>query len=143
MANKKVLKKLEIEHYYSFNIGWANEFEVNVCVTPDIIASRRHRDPILGTFEPRIEGQKFAGFFAGIGCNGYLFLPPEFDPDLVAHETYHLIDYMMDRLGVVNRDGEVMAYHLGWVVGKVSEIYLRISKNAKKVDKRVDTEFEN
>jgi hypothetical protein len=50
---------------------------------------------------------------------------------------------MMDRLGVVNRDGEVMAYHLGWVVGKVSEIYLRISKNAKKVDKRVDTEFEN
>ena len=140
MASKKVLKKLDNESYWSFTIGWASEFEVNVCITPDVLASRHHREPLLGPLE-RITDP--AALFCAKGNAGYLFLPVVFDPDTVAHEVYHLIDYMMDRLGVVNRDGEVMAYHLGWVVGKVSEIYLRISKNAKKVDKRVDTEFEN
>ena len=72
-----------------------------------------------------------------------MFLPPEFDPDTVVHEVYHLVDYVMDRLGVLTRDGEIMAYHLGWIVGRVSEVYLRVSKLTKKADKRVDTEFEN
>jgi len=143
MAKKKVLKPLKIEDQWAFDIGWANEFEVIVVVSPDIEASRRHRDCIFGPLENRIPGQKFAGFFAGSGCKGYLFLPPEFDPDTVVHEVYHLVDYMMDRLGVLHRDGEVMAYHMGWIVGKVSRIYLRIKNAAKTIDKRVDTEFEN
>jgi hypothetical protein len=141
MAKKKVLKKLPGEEYWKFDIGWANNFAVNVCITPDIDKSRRHRDPILGAFEKRIDGQNFAGLFCAVGCDGYLFLPPVFDPDTVAHEAYHLIDYMMDRLGVQEpRDGEIMAYHLGYVVGKVSEVYLKAKaeqqkKSVKKLDK--------
>jgi hypothetical protein len=47
----------------------------------------------------------------------------------------------MDRLGVQEpRDGEIMAYHLGYVVGKVSEVYLKAKaeqqkKSVKKLDK--------
>lgn len=140
MAKKKVLKKLDIESYWSFNVGWASDFEVNVCITPDILASRNHRNPILGPLE-RITDP--AALFCAQGNAGYLFLPVVFDPDTVAHEVYHLIDYFMDRLGVRDRDGEVMAYHMGWIVGKISEIYLRVRKIAQKPDKRVDTEFEN
>jgi hypothetical protein len=140
---KKVLKPLPNEHQWAFTIGWASDFEVTVIITPDIIASRKHRNEILGVFEQPRCGQKYAAFFSAVGGYGYLFLPPVFDPDTVAHETYHLVDYMMDRLGVTQRDGEVMAYHLGWIVGKVSEVYLRVSKLTKKADKRVDTEFEN
>ena len=142
MANKKVLKNLPIEKHWAFTIGWANDFEVNVVITPDINASRNHRNELLGVDGPHTH-RALAGLFAASGLRGWLILPPEFDPDTVAHEVYHLVDYVMDRLGVLNRDGEVMAYHLGWIVGKVSEVYLRISKSAKKLDKRVDTEFEN
>jgi hypothetical protein len=129
----KRLKKLPEENYWSFRIGWANNFAVNVCITPDINKSRHHRDPILGAFEKRVD-QNFAGLFCATGCDGYLFLPPVFDPDTVAHETYHLIDYMMDRLGVQEpRDGEIMAYHLGYVVGKISEVYLKVKAEEKKL----------
>lgn len=141
MTRKKLLKKLDLEHYYTFNVGWANEFEVNVCVTPDVRESRGHRDEILGTLPERI-GSPVA-LFCGKNNKGYMFFPLIFDPDTVAHETYHLVDYMMDRLGVEVRDCEVMAYHIGWIVGKVSEIYLHIKKLEKITDKRVDTEFEN
>jgi len=142
MARKKVLKNLPIEKHYAFNIGWANDFEVNLVITPDINASRNHRKELLGIDGPHTN-RALAGLFAASGLRGWLFLPPEFDPDTVAHEVYHLVDYVMDRLGVLTRDGEIMAYHLGWIVGRVSEVYLRVSKLTKKADKRVDTEFEN
>jgi hypothetical protein len=130
MAKRKTIKKLEEEHYYFFNIGWANDFEVNICITPDVMKSRKHRDELLGQLRPRCENA--CALFCALEGKGWLFLPMEFDPDTVAHETYHLVDYMMDRLGVEHRDGEVMAYHMGYVVGKISEVYVRVKAEAKK-----------
>lgn len=129
MANSKYLKKLPFESYWEFNIGWANEATVNVCITPDIRKSREHRDPILGELPDKV-GQP-VGLFCGKGRQLYIFLGPIFDPDTVAHESYHAVDYIMAYLGVEHRDAEVMAYHLGWIVGKISEIYLKIKKEKR------------
>jgi hypothetical protein len=48
----------------------------------------------------------------------FIFLKPNVSVGTIAHESWHAIEHMMERFNV-RPEGEVIAYHLGYLVDKV------------------------
>ena len=132
MAKKPFKDVPDDEESRMFYIDWANEFQVVLVLTSDIERSRKARDSVFNrSYESREHG--VAGLFASTGKKGYIFLGQNYDADVSAHEVYHLVDYIMHYLDVKERDGEVMAYHIGYLCGEIAKFYLHVkNKKAKK-----------
>jgi hypothetical protein len=49
-----------------------------------------------------------------------IFLPYNVSVDTIAHESWHVVHQIMNHVGV-ELDSETVAYHLGYLVGKIFE----------------------
>lgn len=73
---------------------------------------------------PFDEDDKTAGALT-IHCQdeaiSYIFIPYKVSLDLMVHEAYHAIRHMLLKHSVKIDDNEVVAYHLGYLVQKISD----------------------
>ncbi len=94
----------------------AFDYNVRVIFSTDVVRSRIARDKILGKYD-------------GVRCSAmhcwnpsqaisYLFLPHKVPPATVAHEAWHAVRRMLRFCGA-ELDNEVVAYHLGYLVGEI------------------------
>lgn len=105
-------------------------YEVYVCISDDIVASRQKRD---GYFGEKFTGGDALGLHSyPLGSTGisWLFFPIIVRPGTVAHESWHCIFRMMSWVGA-DIENEVVAYHLGYLVEKVTKA-LEVSRERSK-----------
>ena len=60
--------------------------------------------------------------------NGWanIYIPFDAHMGTIAHESYHAVEAMMKFIGA-NKESEVVAYHLGFLVDKIVEFNLKVA----------------
>jgi hypothetical protein len=102
--------------------AWS-EFKIYAIFTDDLAASRIRRYETAGAAG---DSSVSALFTRGAGNYGHLFFKPDASAEIITHECWHAIWWMFTWAGVTNWDNETTAYHLGYLVGKVSEFQAKI-----------------
>jgi hypothetical protein len=120
----------------TFNV-WS-DFKVYVVFTKDLAASRIKRYETAGV---AADSSTAALFTKGAGGYGHLFFKPDACAEIIAHECCHAVWYLFEWAGVAKWDNETLAYHIGHLVGRVSEFQAEVLKNgsAKRKSKRSRT----
>jgi hypothetical protein len=98
-------------------------FKVYVIFTDDLAKARVAR---YGSAGVAAEEGTAALFTRGNGGYGHLFLHPDSCARIIAHECWHAVWWMFKWAGVADWDNETCAYHLGYLVGKVSEFQAKV-----------------
>ena len=96
----------------------AFDYHVHLGVTGDVVASRTERNGILGVYDASPAGAMHA--YNRETAEAYLFLPFDVRPATIAHESWHAVRRMLVFCGA-ELDNETVAYHLGYLVGKIHE----------------------
>jgi hypothetical protein len=105
--------------------------EIDVVLTSNVDASVKRRDP---NHEP---GTAYAICMHSAGNPKCLIvLPYGPSPRTIAHECWHAIRWMLDFCGATY-ENETVAYHLGHLVGEVSE-FARKNNKPRTIRKRPD-----
>lgn len=89
-----------------------SEYTVYVVLTKDIPEAARKRC-IPGDFDYT------RGLHVRNGFTSWMFLHPRACSSTVAHECWHAVEGIMKAIGA-DPESEVIAYHLGYLVGEVS-----------------------
>jgi hypothetical protein len=99
---------------------WSN-YQVHIIFTENIretclkrfnLVSRSADADAVHVVSNKFEGHSFLIFLIGNASSG-----------TIAHEAYHAVDQLLDFNGVHgNYDGEVVAYHLGYIVDEACKI---------------------
>ena len=103
----------------------AFDYLVRVTFTDDVVAARVKIDSIVGKYPGGPAGAIHS--WADDNPVSYLFLPYDARPSTIAHECWHVVRQML-RICGAELENEVVAYHLGWLVGKVHDIQKRLRK---------------
>lgn len=98
-------------------------YRVHFVFTNDLCRARGLYDGILG-HNGTMDSDGTAGLhaFAREGKHAwvsYIFLEWNASPNQIAHESSHAVERMFDWAGITKFDGEVIAYHYGWLVGQI------------------------
>lgn len=101
----------------------AFEYDVHIVFSSDVVASRIKRDDILGKYDAGPAGGLHS--YTPDGSYSYLFISPDALPSTIAHEAWHCIRRMMVHCGA-ELENEVVAYHLGYLVGEIHKRQGRI-----------------
>jgi hypothetical protein len=123
------------DHQASFTFAVWSSFKVYFVFTDDLVASRRKR---YGTAGAAADGTIDALFTRGAGGYGHLFFKKDASAAIITHECCHAIWYLFEWAGVQKWDNETLAYHLGHLVGRVSDFQAKVlhSKNKRTHGKR-------
>lgn len=95
-----------------------SDYSVHVEITSDLKRSMAKYPPTKAVFET-----------VDVGCDGiavhvdgenvaFIFLPYHASVGTIAHEAWHIIKAMMERMDV-ELDSETVAYHLGYLVDEI------------------------
>ena len=117
----KKTKHNDYETCVKFDV-WS-EFKTYIIFTGDLAASRRRRYETAGAAGE--EGTS-ALFTRGAGAYGHLFFRYDASAEVIAHECWHAIHAMFAWAGVKDWDNETVAYHLGYLVGRVSAFQAKV-----------------
>lgn len=117
----KRTKADDFETVVKFDVWSA--FKAHIVFTDDLAASRITRYETAGVAG---DSSTEALFTRGAGGYGHLFFRPDACARVIAHECWHAIWWMMTWAGVEDWDNETLAYHLGYLVGKVSEFQAKV-----------------
>ncbi len=87
--------------------------------------------------EPQI-GENSEAFTLGSIPGGYsiIYLKKDAKIGTIAHESYHAVKHLMKFIGSPGDDGEVVAYHLGYIVDKAVEFNLKVADRFEIAAKR-------
>jgi hypothetical protein len=96
----------------------AFEYGIHLVFSDDVVASRTKRDGFLGKYDGGPAGGLHS--YTPDGSYSYLFLRFNANPSVIAHEAWHCIRRMMVYCGA-ELENEVVAYHLGYLVGFIHE----------------------
>lgn len=112
------MKKLKAKESCSELSFDAFAYEVHVVFTADVPGSRVKRDNIFGKYD----GSPALGLhsYSPEEPFSYLFLRPDAHPSTIAHESWHCVRRMLHYCGA-ELENEVVAYHLGYLVGFIHE----------------------
>jgi hypothetical protein len=119
------LKRKSREHMHEVYFA-AFQYYVRIIISDDVVVSRKKRDGILGELFDESE-------CLGMHCcnrpdaTSYLFLTYHSLPSTIAHEAWHAVRRMLVFCGA-ELDSEVVAHHLGYLVG---EIHTQIKRGCK------------
>lgn len=102
--------------------AWAG-YQVHVVFSGDLARSRRGRYGSTGIAEE----PKTAAFHTSTeDGHSHIFFKPDASAGVIAHESWHAIYRMFDWAGVIRFDNEATAYHLGHLVGAVSDFQRKV-----------------
>jgi len=101
---------------------WSN-FTVHVVFTDNIARSRTGRYETAGA---AADPDTAALFTRGAGGYGHLFFQSDACARIIAHECWHALWWMFQWAGATTWDNETTAYHIGYLVGKVSEFQAKV-----------------
>jgi len=90
-------------------------------ISTDLIKSRKKRYKILG-HDNDLDG--YTGLFSSNGGHdGFIFLGPDADAEVIAHEAFHAVCYIMNHIGTIlcDESEECFAYPLGYLVGSITK----------------------
>src|SRR5208282_5398543 len=114
-------KYKDFEKIIKFDI-WS-DFKVHVVFTTDLAQSRIERYDSAGA---AADSSTAALFTRGAGGYGHIFFKPAACAQVIAHECCHAIWYMFEWAGVEKWDNETLAYHLGYLVGRVTDFQTKV-----------------
>lgn len=109
-----------------------SDFKVHVVFSHDLAKARVKR---YGTAGVAAEDGTAALFTRGNGGYGHLFLKPDACARIIAHECWHAVWWMFKWAGVEDWDNETCAYHLGYLVGRVSDFQAKVLSQIKHQEK--------
>jgi hypothetical protein len=100
----------------------AFDYRVRIIFTSNVVGSRTKRDSLLG----RYDGASALAMhdYVPDKAQSYLFLPLDAAASTIAHECWHVVRRMLALCGA-GLDNEVVAYHLGHLVGEVHKFQKR------------------
>jgi hypothetical protein len=101
---------------------------VEVCVTDNVLAAVQKYIKNSNRTKP------IRAVYYTLEAQGrsMLFLPIDIEPGELAHECYHMSRHIMGEIGATGSDEEFVAYLLGYLVEKTTEI---VEKAKKALDK--------
>lgn len=102
-----------------------SNYSVRVIVTEDLANSFGKR---LG--EHRLHGSTDAACFHDNNGRTWMFLRPDSDEGVVAHEAWHVLYGIHDYIGA-KIENEIVAYHLGFLINAVHK-FLKAVKSKRK-----------
>ncbi len=120
----KMIKDGDFEKTVIFSVF--SNYRVHIVITDNLARSRKAR---YGT-EGKSEGA-VALSSSSVDGHSHIFMKEDASAEIIAHESFHIIYRMFEYIGADKMDNEIWAYHLGWLVGKVSEFQARI-RNVRK-----------
>ena len=109
------MKFVDYQTRIKFDV-WS-DFKVYVVFTEDLAKSRIKRYETAGVASDSDTG---ALYTRGAGGYGHLFFKTDASAEVIAHECFHALWHMFNWAGVQEWDNETAAYHIGYLVGKVS-----------------------
>jgi hypothetical protein len=101
---------------------WSN-YAVHIVFTDDLAKSRIARYGSAGAAGDIGTG---ALFTRGNGGYGHLFFQIDACARVLTHEAWHAVWAMFEWAGVKDWDNETVAYHLGYLVGKISDFQAKV-----------------
>ena len=118
------------EHVKLVRFAVFQNYAVRIILTDDILASRKKLDPLIG--QP-YDGD---GHCSGMHCYSklhdgvsWLLVTPATTPGVVAHECWHAVYRLMQWAGA-NAENEVIAYHLMYLVARVTS-WMRVNSRRR------------
>jgi hypothetical protein len=115
----------DFEKRVTFKV-WS-DYKVYIVFTDDLAASRISRYETAGVAG---ESGTAALFTRGAGGYGHLFFLKDACARIITHECVHAIWALFDWSGVKQWDNETLAYHLGYLVGEVSEFQAKVLRES-------------
>ena len=121
----KRLKKTKFNDYEEVvTFGVYSNYRIHIIYTDSIPRSSKARYGSEGRTENAAAYHRQAG-----GGHSHVFFTERWEPGVIAHECFHAIWAMLKEwAGVVDMDNEIIAYHLGFLVGIVHDFKQRINK---------------
>ena len=111
----------DFEKVIRFSV-WSN-YDVHVIFTEDIVKSRMGR---YGTAGAAGSGQTGALHSSTVDGHSHLFYKPTASAEIITHEAFHAIWAMFNWTGVKDWDNETTAYHLGYLVGRITTFQSKV-----------------
>jgi hypothetical protein len=124
------MKKSKKTKYGDYAMWVKFEVMANYCVrvifSNDIIKSAKER---IGQ-GPGEDADAFCYHVHNKGLS-YIFLPIDAPPNVIAHESWHIVNRVLAHCNVQELDDEVIAYHLDHMVEKVYEFQQAVKSSIK------------
>lgn len=121
----------DFEKRVTFNV-WS-DYKVYIVFTDDLASSRIARYETAGVAG---EFGTAALFTRRTGGYGHLFFHKDACARVITHECVHAIWTLFDWAGVKQWDNETLAYHLGYLVGEVSDFQAKVLRSKIQRSKR-------
>jgi hypothetical protein len=103
-----------------------SRYGVHVVFTDDIARSKKHR---YGNDRDCDNAE--AMHIPNVGGTSYLLFKYDAGPRIIAHECWHAVRGLLLWVGA-ELDNEVVAYHLGYLVGEVHKFSSAVKSSTKK-----------